>query len=437
MNSILNFIKTEKFKKYFWNTNWIFLSKLIRSAANFIIGIFIARYLGPAQYGVLAYAISFVALFSALSTLGLDQIIVKELVNEPDQKDYLLGSGFVLRSIGSLIQILLVILISRHIESNAITWLIICVISLGVLFDSFQVIDLYFQAQVKTKFNALVSIYALIFSSAIKITLLCIQAPLIWFAATISIEKFLFAFFYIIFYQKNSTSILLWNGGFKYSKYLLSASWPLVLSGLAIMIYMRIDQVMIKNMLSSADLGLYSVAVSISETLYIIPIVITASLFPSLVNSKKADTSLYYRRLSQLFQLLIFISFIIAISLTFLSPFIKFIWGHPYSFSSYILNVHIWSFILVAIGVIISYILINENLQIYSLYTTILGALVNVFLNLWLIRDYGTIGAAVATVIAYASATIFLALFPKTRFIIRILYNTFLFKKMEAICIKT
>ena len=87
--------------KYFKNTSWLFAEKIIRMMVGLFIGIWVARYLGPEQFGLFSYAVSFVGLFIAISTLGLDTIVVRELVKNESNRDILLGTAFRLKLLGA------------------------------------------------------------------------------------------------------------------------------------------------------------------------------------------------------------------------------------------------------------------------------------------------------------------------------------------------
>jgi O-antigen/teichoic acid export membrane protein len=182
---------------------------------------------------------------------------------------------------------------------------------------------------------------------------------------------------------------------------LLKDSWPLILSGLAVMIYMKIDQVMLQEMIGSEAVGLYSAAVRISEAWYFIPMVISSSLFPAIVNAKKQSEELYYARLQRLYDLMVWISIAIALPMTFLSDWvIKLLYGTEYSQAGSVLMIHIWAGVFVSLGVITGKIVIVNNQQKNSVYSTFLGLFLNIFLNYIIIPIYGIKGAAFTTLIS-------------------------------------
>jgi len=140
------------FKKYFLNTSWLFFERIIGMAATFFVGVYVARYLGPANFGLLSYAGSFVGLFMALSTLGLDGIVVRELVKDEKRRDELLGTTFVLKVIGSVLVIGMLAIAIRFTNNDNFTNLFIFIIAIGTIFQSFDIIKFYFQAKVLSKY---------------------------------------------------------------------------------------------------------------------------------------------------------------------------------------------------------------------------------------------------------------------------------------------
>jgi O-antigen/teichoic acid export membrane protein len=205
-----------------------------------------------------------------------------------------------------------------------------------------------------------------------------------------------------------------WRFSFPIAKSLLKDSWPLILSGIAIMIYIRIDQVMLKMMLDDRAVGLYSAAVKLSEIWYFIPMIISQSVFPSILNTKKVSEELYMKRIYNLYSLMIWLAIGIAIALTFFSvDVVKILFGSEYlPDSAKVLSLYVWAGIPVFLGVASSQYLIAENYTKLSFARTIVGAIANVILNLILIPYYGIIGAAIATLISYFIATFFIGLLP-------------------------
>lgn len=391
---------------YIGNTSWLFGEKILRMVMGLFVGVWLARYLGPDQFGLFSYAQSFVALFAAVATLGLDGIVVRELIKNKEQRDKLLGTAFYLKLMGAIL-VLVLLTVSIFFQSNdpQTNWLIF-VIASATIFQSFNVIDFYFQSKVQSKFVALGGTVSLVSSSVIKITLILNDASLISFAFVILFDSFILAISFIYFYLKNKLSIFSWCFDKTYAKSLLKDSWPLILSGLVVSLYMKIDQVMIKNILDNNSVGQYAAAVRLLEVWYFIPVVISSSLFPAIINAKATSKHLYYSRMQNLYNLMAWLAISIAIIVTLLSDWIVHVlYGDEFNQASGVIMIQIWSVIFVFLGVASSKWFIAEGLQKYSFYRSLSGAILNIILNLILIPMYGIEGAAIATLISQIVAS--------------------------------
>jgi O-antigen/teichoic acid export membrane protein len=365
------------------------------------VGVYVARYLGPEQLGVLSFAMSFVALFGAFGRLGLDGIVVRNVVKNPETRDELLGTAFGLRIIGGLTLIGTVFFSIQFTDIEPRTKLLVMIIASGHLLQAFEVIDFYFQSQVLARLISFAGIVSLLFSSAIKLCLIWFEASLVWFAWIVVVEQGVKGIILCVAYIAQHISLWQWRLSLSQAKKLLRDSWPLILSGLAIMVYMRIDQVMIKMMLNNEAVGIYSVAVNLSEAWYFIPMAISSSVFPAIINSKKQSDILYYQRLQKLYDMMVWLALAIALPTTFLSPWvIRVLYGDEFLQASGALSIHIWAGVFVFLGVASGKWLLTENLIKISFYRTFLGAAGNFILNLILIPIFHLNGAAIATLLA-------------------------------------
>ncbi|MEJ5263409.1 MAG: flippase [Ignavibacterium sp.] len=414
INTKINF-GSETFKKYFANTSWMFAEKIFRSLVAFFVGIYVARYLGPGQFGLLNYAISFAGLFTSFANLGMDSIVVRELVKSPEKKDEILGTVFRLRLIGSLVTITLVSLTAFLTNEPTFNLLLIVIISSATVFQSFAIVEQFFQSKVQAKYNVIAQSSSFFVASILKILLVIFNQPLMYFAVVQSLEMVFLAVGYYFVYTKNGFSITQWKFTKHLAKSLLKDSWPLVLSGVVIAIYMKIDQVMIKYFMSVKDVGYYAAAVKLCEAWYFVPMAVSTSVFPAIVNAKQTSEKLYINRLQKLYDFLAAISIAIAIPVTILSDFIiNLLFGPVYQPAATVLTIYIWAGVATFLGVASSQYLISENLTKLAFYRTLIGMIVNVIMNLFLIPIYGINGAAVATLVSYSLATFSIGFTKKT-----------------------
>ena len=301
------------FRKYLANTSWLMMDKVLRLFLGVFVGAWVARYLGPENYGILGFAVSFVGLFGAFGKLGLDGIIVRNIVNEPDQRDEILGTALGLRLIGASVLIVFVYAALQLTSSSAYEQVIVMIIALGQLFMGGEVFNLYFQSQVKAKYSGITGTLVLLSNLGIRIAFILLGLPLIWFAGVVIVEQVMKSCLLVYFYKKQKLKLLQLRFRLLVGKALLSDSWPLILSGLVVMVYMRIDQVMIKEMLDNEAVGQYAAAVKLSEAWYFIPMVIAQSLFPAIINAKKRSEKLYYARLQKFYELMDWVAAAIAL----------------------------------------------------------------------------------------------------------------------------
>ncbi|XPV70024.1 MAG: flippase [Halarcobacter sp.] len=403
INKINTFKNNEGAMKYFKNTTWLIIEKIFRLVVGFLVGVWVARYLGPEQFGLFSYAQSFVGLFIAISSFGLDNIVVRELLKDGGNKDEIVTTVFILKLIGAFFVLIFLAITVNFTSNDDYTNVLIFIIASAIIFQSFNVIDFYFQSKVLSKYIVFANIISLLISSLTKILFIFYEFPLIYFAGVVLFDSMILALGYIYFYIKHNKFIKINN--LKFNKntaiLLLKDSWPLMLSGLIISIYMKIDQVMIKEILGNEAVGQYSAAVRLSETWYFIPSVIAASLFPAIVSAKKQNEEFYIARLQKLYNFMVWLAIPITLFITFSADWlITILYGHVYREAGGVLVIHIWTSVFVFIGVVFAKYLTIENWTKKSFYRTLYGAIINIILNYILIPIYGIYGAAIATLIA-------------------------------------
>ena len=410
-------------QKVIRNVGWLVLEKVVTIVLNLSIGIYVIRYLGADNFGKLSYCVSLVGMFGAIAKLGLDSIVVRTLVKEEESAPEILGTAFMLKLLSSLITLILITCVVLTLNRDPqIQWIAI-VIALGLMFRSAEVVDFWFQSKVLSKSIVVVRSIKLIISSAAKLVFILLGLPLGAFAWLLLADEIVQAVGMVWIYSKytslerklKAANLVTSKGlsiGWKLNSAramkLLQDSWPLILSGVMITIYMKIDQVMLGNMASNEAVGNYAAAVRFSEIWYFFPTAICASVFPAVIRAKQKSKQEYYDKLQQLYDLMAWMSLAIALVMTLTSDsLIQMLLGTEYTEAGKILAWHIWASPFVFLGVARSQWLVAENLTKLSFATTSLGTIVNILLNLWLIPIYEGTGAAIATVISYAVAAYF------------------------------
>tara|TARA_R110002012_G_scaffold74542_3_gene188947 strand:- start:5296 stop:6621 length:1326 start_codon:yes stop_codon:yes gene_type:complete len=409
--------KNSGFTKYLKNTSWLMGEKVLRLLIALSVGVWVTRYLGPEQFGILSYAQSFVGIFAALSSLGLNDIIIRELVKNQDKRNLILGSSFGLQTLGSTIIMLLLTISIYYNDNEPLTNRIIIILGVLTFINSFNVIASYFHSQVKSKFYAMAGLVGVIISALLKVYLILGNYSLIYFVYVLAFDVIFLVSGLIWFYSKSGESLLRWKFSWSIAKDLLKDAWPLILSGIIISIYMKIDQVMIKEFLGNGEVGQYSAAVRLSEAWYFIPTIICSSLFPAIINAKLKDDTLYMDRLQRLYNLMVVLGAVIILPVLTLSDWmIQLLYGEAFQRSAGVLDIHILGSVFVFLGVANQKWFISENYQAYNIICLGAGMLVNIVLNVIMIPKMGIMGAAYATLISQFVASVLApAFFKKTR----------------------
>ncbi len=389
------------------NLGWLFTDNVLRLFSVAIVNAWVVRYLGPAQYGTLAFALAFVALFTPLALLGLPNLVMRDLVEKPQDENATLGTAFALMLGGAVIgaalaSVAVIVLRPDKTQDQQVVWVIAC----GLIFQTFTVIEQWFNAQVRAKYVVYARNAALLVASAVRVGAILAGASLLVFAAITAIESGLFALGLLVVFQRARGTLPAWRVHLARARSLLADSWPLLIEGLAIMVYMRIDQTMLGQMIpgekGAREVGLYASAVKLSEIWLFVPLAIRTTFFPTIVRSKSLSPAEYRQRIQRLLNLMVLLSYGVAIPTTILAPFIiRLFYGAEFGEAAPMLAILMWAGVWVSMGLVRSAVIQSENRQVLSLQASILGAVSNVLLNLVLIPPLGGIGSAIATTVSY------------------------------------
>lgn len=374
--------------------------QILRILAGFFVGIYIARYLGPEQFGVLSYVLSISAFIVAIARLGMDAILVRELVNSEYNHKQLLGSAFWLMISAALICYSIAAIAIWHMDEITEIKIYACIVSASAFFTSFLVVDYFFLSQLQAKYSAISKTVALFLMSLIKLGLIFAQVDIFWFVIASLMDNVLLAVFLIFSFIKSGHINFIGEFDRIAAKTMLKSSWPLVLSAIASLIYMRIDQVMIRNMLGLHEVGIYSAAVKVYESWIVFPYIITISLLPAIAKLKQGDEAVYYKRLGQLFSVVIWLSIFAAFFVSLLSqPVMIIAFGEAYKSSAPVVSIVMWTAVFASMGSVSARYFNVERMEKKIAVRTVLAAVINIVLNIFLIPAYGVNGAAFATLI--------------------------------------
>ncbi|CAJ1258692.1 hypothetical protein JRT27AECX_JRT27AEC_01818 [Escherichia coli] len=375
----------------FYNSLWLLSERVITILFTFTVGIFLARYLGPNDFGVYNYLISIITLLSPLTALGLNAVVVRDLVDaqreDHDDTNVILGTSCVLRFFGGLFACasLLFVDIYFNISQNNTLWLVL--LASANIFSCFQVVDFWLQSKVNSKYSAILRLSIFITSSLVKlISIIFFSCGLKTILIIQTFEILASGVLYVPLYKYLKGKIFNWSYNKNKAKTLMSKSWWLILSGVAEVLYLKIDQIMLGMINGYSTVATYAVAARLSEAWYFFPTIITASFFPLLILAKKESEEKYKHTLLDLSRKLFFCALIISIFITIIAhTAINILYGEAYAESATILIIHIWASLFVFMRAVLSKWLVIENMLPFSLVTHISGAIVNIILNLILI----------------------------------------------------
>ena len=427
MNSIFKKIFKSKNIK---NSIWIIGEQVFQMIISLVVGILSARYLGPTNYGSLNYTASFVSLFLSFASLGMEGVIIKRFVDEPNKEGEYIGSCIVFRIISSCLCILSITFIIYFLNPSEPIKIFLAILqSIQLVFRSFYILDYWFQRHLKSRYVSIGKMVACLCVSAYKIFLLIAQKNILWFAFSNSLSEIIIAFFLYFFYKRQNSQKLSYKTSTGLS--VLKDSFHFIISDLMVAIYSQMDKIMIGKMMLDTDVGYYTTAIGICAMWAFIPNAIIFSFRPMIMEIKKSGNELLYKkRLTQLYSGIIWICiFISCLICIFAEPIIGILYGKEYYGAVAPLRIAIWFETFAMIGNARSIWIICERKNKYVKYYLAIGAFVNLILNFFMIKKMGIEGAALATLITQITTSIIAPLFFKeTRIHSKIVFDAFFCK---------
>jgi polysaccharide transporter, PST family len=395
------------------NVAWLSFDQMLRMGVGLAVGVWVARYLGPVQFGQLSYALTYVGLFAAVAALGLQSVVVREIVRRPGDVGVILGSAFSLQLAGGFLALVAILVATA---SDALLRTSIVVLSIALPFRAADTVRYWFESQVESRYVVWVENGLFLVCAVARIGLILSGAGLFEFVVIAMAETLLVSVGLLWTYSRRTGMLSRWRADVSTMRTLLMNSWPYFLAAISVTLYMRLDVLMLQQMASSHEVGVYSAAAKISELLYVLPSIFVASLSPALIEAHQARREDYLGRIRQLYVagwwFAAASSALLCLSAQWL---VGVVFGVDFADAAVVLAIHVWGSIAVVHGVVSSQHLLVENLQKISLYRTLAGLCCNFVFNLALIPEFGARGAAWATVVAYFVATYSLVVFSATR----------------------
>lgn len=394
-----------------------------------IVTSLMARYLGTESFGLINYSLAYIIIFTNVTNLGINNVIVNEILKNRDKTGEIIGTTIYLRFASAIISILSLFIIIKYFNPDDTLIQVITIIqSLSLLFVVFDSIVYWFQSNLQSKYIVISKIIALTFASIWRLILIFLEKSIYYFAVATTIEAIVLTIFMIVFYVKFKGPRLYFS--FQTAKMLMSKSYYFFIAGLLIMIYTQMDKIMLGQMTEVTTVGIFTAAMTIASLWVFIPYAIIESARPIIMAAKDVSEESYIKKYKQLCCSIIWISIGASIAITFLAkPLVLMVYGKEFIDAITVLIILIWSRIFSLIGSTRAIWLTVENLGKFQVIFVGIGALLNVVLNIILIPQYGAIGAAIATLIAELISTFFaVLLFKETRSLFKLIFESFVFK---------
>ncbi|OMP79608.1 flippase [[Flexibacter] sp. ATCC 35208] len=414
--------------KILQNSGWLLIDKLARLFLGLFTMAMIARHIGPEEFGIWNYSIALTAIVGGIAVLGLDKIVVKELVSAPERRDEIVSTALCMRIVAGILSCTICIMIPWFTRQNNPLYIWCTTITaFNILLQSFDVFDYFYQAHNQVQRVIIPKVTIFVLFCLIKI--MCIRMNLSfmiipWVSLAELVVTYLLIFGYYIWHEGIAS---LFKVRMQEARYLISQSWSLLFTGILVLLYMKSDQLMLDILTTPQQLGEYAAAARISELWYAIPTVIAVAILPNLIQKRQTNHGRYLENVEKWIRLSMWGSTVIAIIMTIASSWLTgILYGSQYPHAGVILSIHIWANIPVFICVAIMQYLIVEGNYKANLYATIAGIAANLLINLLLIPSLGGIAAAIATVISYTTVATCLIIVDKTgqakMFIIKMLH---------------
>ena len=402
----MNIVRLLKGSKEIQNAGWIIGGRIAQMILSLVVSVLTARYLGPSNYGLINYGATYVAFFTSLCLLGLNSILLKDIIENPDEQGVALGTSIVLRLIASIASVVLVFIIVFFIDYDSKTTIIVVTLcSLSLLFQSFDVFNYWFQSRYESKISSIATLIAYVITAVYRLIMLYQGMSVEWFAVATVVDHFCIAIIMYYCYKKRKGPHLTFS--LEKAKALLSNSYHYILSSMMVAIYSQTDKMMLKHIMNEENVGFYSLATSLNSMWVFILVAIIDSMFPTIMKLYNTDKEGYLKKNRQLYCIVIYASFSVAVFFViFGQKIIQIMYGNEYLPATAPLNVVAWYTAFAYLGSARNAWMVCEKKQKYLKYLYSSAAIMNVLLNLLLIPQYGATGAAVASLFTQISTNL-------------------------------
>lgn len=392
-----------KYGKVFHNAKWIILCRVAQSLLQLVVGMLCARYLGPSDYGLIGYAASLLTFALPLMRLGLNATLVKELVDDPDREGQIMGTALVLNLVAALAGLTGVCAFAaaaNPADSRAVT---VCgLYSLSLIFSALEMIQYWFQYRLLSSRCAVVMLIAYAAASAYRIFLLAKGAEVQWFALTNSVDQGIIGIVLLRIYRKMGGKL---SFSFQRAKLLLASSRYYLLSALVAALFQSADRILLTSMAGTEANGIYCAAVTCATMAQFVFLAITDSFRPVILEEHGQNRVKFEGDMARLYCVTFYLSLAQCLVMNLgASWIVRLLYGSAYLPAAPLLRILSFQFIFSCMGVVRNVWILAEGKQKYLWRINLFGALLNIALNLLLIRRWGVFGAALTSLLTQFGA---------------------------------
>ena len=408
---IRHYLVRDRFKSILENSLWLLVGNMVRVFGGGIVGILVARYLGPSNFGVLNYVFVFFGFLLSLGGLGMDYILPRMIPSYDLKSVDILFSAIFLRLCVSVFIFCIWSLIWNLFSFELSLW-IFFLVGFSFFVHSFSLIRYWYEAKIQSKIIVKIELFLFPFFVLSKFFLIYIKASVNWFVAIIFFEMLLVIFIYMYFFLKKEIRYIHFQKIFRRAKRLFFIGLPFSIPATVFVLHLKFDQIFLTHIMGFNNSGLYAAAVRIFEIVMIFPVVLLPSLTAILVRTRSSNSFLYHKRLELLFSFLFLASYVSILGVVFFSErLVLLLYGNAYFQSAYILSIYIFSTIGMFQHGAMNFVLSLEKSGRWLILKEVICLCINIVLNLILIPIFGFLGAAIATVVSYGFNGIFINFF--------------------------
>ena len=382
------------------NTGALTLMHIVTMILGLIFTVSLARCFGDVAFGKYSFALAFTALFAVLMDLGFNQLTIREVARDKTLAKKYMGNILIIKLFLSLIFFTLVVAVVNLMHYPPDTKAIVYIFGASTVLNSFgQLFRAIFHAFEKMEYDSLLTIIQQVIVVAIGLTLLFLGYDLIQVVSVYLLGGIINVVFSLIVMVKKFEKPE-FEVNFAFWKTLIRNAIPFGLAAIFVIIYVRIDAVMLSMMVGDAPVGWYNAAVTLILGLSFIPGVFLGVFFPVFSKFHTSSIDSLKNAYEKTFKYLFIILFPIGIGTTLLADkFILLLYGDQYTHSIIALQILIWWNVFGALNWLFGTILLSINNEKIVAVSTGIGAILNVILNLFLIPIMSYVGASITTVI--------------------------------------